>query len=497
MPHYTFAWQEQSSLMIGMGHHLACQRHVSSLFPMIMPEHLVYWKDGQTHAYFSEKSIEHWKETGKKFLEKEYVRLFLDETKKLRLSFFNAIGDITHCNLKKMSPHALNHLMMNYYHAVIAIQGIYLATQPEGVFHVDLELKKKLEELELEDKEQTHSILITPTELDLTQQEIVDWFQAINRENLDNTDFMHHASQYPCFFFNSYSHTSILSYLKQRYDNEDKKELMLTISELFNKKKEVYIKKNQLLATLPSDIAFLSETLSMLALDRFKLKNCWSGAELLALPLFEEIARRGNINKKELISYYSAEEITNLLINNVLVPSDEIIKRKEHMIYHVCHGEGMLYSGKNAKEKISSLFDYTPLYGADMVKGMVANSGTISGRVQVVLVEDLEHFMKHAEQFQQGDILVTTMTSPNMVPLIKKAAGIVTNEGGICSHAAVISREITTPRKKPCIVGTHDATRIFKSGDYIILDGKQGHARKICREEHEKMIAFLERALEE
>src|SRR3989338_6103508 len=98
-------------------------------------------------------------------------------------------------------------------------------------------------------------------------------------------------------------------------------------------------------------------------------------------------------------------------------------------------------------------------------------------------------FMRNSEKFQQGDILITTITSPNMVPLMRKAAGIITNEGGICSHAAVISREIATPRKKPCIVGTHDATRIFKSGDYVFMDGETGEIKKITQTEHEEMIA--------
>ena len=71
---------------------------------------------------------------------------------------------------------------------------------------------------------------------------------------------------------------------------------------------------------------------------------------------------------------------------------------------------------------------------------------------------------------ENGDILVTRLTTPDFVVAMKKAAAIVTDLGGITSHAAVTSREL----KIPCIVGTKNATRILKRGEMVEVDADQG-----------------------
>jgi pyruvate,water dikinase len=74
-----------------------------------------------------------------------------------------------------------------------------------------------------------------------------------------------------------------------------------------------------------------------------------------------------------------------------------------------------------------------------------------------------------------GDILVSTMTRPEFVPLMKIAGGVVTNEGGITCHAAILSRELG----KPCVIGTQTATEILKDGDFVEVDADEGLVRKI------------------
>ncbi|MDY6959795.1 MAG: putative PEP-binding protein, partial [Halobacteriota archaeon] len=71
---------------------------------------------------------------------------------------------------------------------------------------------------------------------------------------------------------------------------------------------------------------------------------------------------------------------------------------------------------------------------------------------------------------EEGDILVTKMTTPDMVPAMKRAAGIVTDEGGLTCHAAIVSRELGTP----AVVGTKEATKKLKDGDEITIDGERG-----------------------
>ena len=71
---------------------------------------------------------------------------------------------------------------------------------------------------------------------------------------------------------------------------------------------------------------------------------------------------------------------------------------------------------------------------------------------------------------QNGEILVTRMTSPDWVPIMRRAAAIVTDAGGMTSHAAIVARELGLP----CIVGAHDATRALANGVVVTVDGSAG-----------------------
>lgn len=70
---------------------------------------------------------------------------------------------------------------------------------------------------------------------------------------------------------------------------------------------------------------------------------------------------------------------------------------------------------------------------------------------------------------------MTGMTNPQMFPILKRARGIVTDEGGLMCHAAIVSREL----KKPCIVGTKEATQTFQDGELIEMDTSTGIVKKV------------------
>lgn len=75
-----------------------------------------------------------------------------------------------------------------------------------------------------------------------------------------------------------------------------------------------------------------------------------------------------------------------------------------------------------------------------------------------------------ANELQEGEILVTAMTTPEFLPALKKASAFITDEGGIASHAAITAREM----RKPCILGTRIATQVLKDGDFVEVDANQG-----------------------
>jgi len=104
------------------------------------------------------------------------------------------------------------------------------------------------------------------------------------------------------------------------------------------------------------------------------------------------------------------------------------------------------------------------LSGEILVSGLGASPGVASGKVKVI--RDL----KDLNRIEKGDILVTLMTNPDMVITMQKAAAIVTDEGGITSHAAIVSREMGIP----AVVGTEKATSILHDGLEVTVDGSSG-----------------------
>lgn len=113
----------------------------------------------------------------------------------------------------------------------------------------------------------------------------------------------------------------------------------------------------------------------------------------------------------------------------------------------------------------------TPPQDSNILNGQTGNEGYAKGRVRVI---------KRKEQIinaQRGEILVSPMTTPDFAPAMKKAAGIITDEGGITCHAAITSRELGIP----CVIGTKFATQILHDGDLVEVDADKGVVRIIER----------------
>jgi len=100
-----------------------------------------------------------------------------------------------------------------------------------------------------------------------------------------------------------------------------------------------------------------------------------------------------------------------------------------------------------------------------VVKGLPASPGIYAGKVKVTLTtEDADKLLK------KGDVLVTGMTNPDWVPYMRVAGAIITNDGGMTCHAAIVSRELGIP----CIVGTGNATELLKTDQDYTVDAKTG-----------------------
>lgn len=175
--------------------------------------------------------------------------------------------------------------------------------------------------------------------------------------------------------------------------------------------------------------------------------------------LFNQIARQINL-KTEDIFYLLPKEIEGILKNKKKVNKDIIRKRKKGFAI-------LLIKGKISKPIIGiqlKKLKREKIRYRNIIKGSSANTGKVYGKVRVIFgVNDLS-------KFNEKEILVTNMTTPDYLFAMKKAAAIVTDIGGITSHAAIMSRELN----KPCIIATQDATRVLKTGDLVEVDANKG-----------------------
>ncbi len=178
--------------------------------------------------------------------------------------------------------------------------------------------------------------------------------------------------------------------------------------------------------------------------------------------LFDEIARRLEISNDDLFLLGNEEIIGGLKSK---INAKEIIterKRKGFTVKSIGNSIKVLtgvkkedwHEDKIKKNKAQSF-----------IKGIIASEGKVIGRVKII-----GDARRDGGKFEKGEILVTAMTKPEFVHLMKKAAAIITDEGGIVSHAAILAREL----KKPCIIGTKIATKVLKDGDLVEVDANKG-----------------------
>lgn len=214
--------------------------------------------------------------------------------------------------------------------------------------------------------------------------------------------------------------------------------------------------------------------------DFDKLKN--HGKEQIIRVYFDEysyiyklldiLSKQFSVPFEDLATYNPFEIIS--LFDDKIVDNKELEKRRK---FHIL---------KNKNNKVELLYDdeheavidvmVPKMKPKNILKGKIANKGKYIGKVKL-FNHGYEFYKvkKLTREMEKGDILVTETTSPELTIACHKAGAIVTNEGGLLSHAAIISRELGIP----CIVGAHGITSSVKDKDLIEVDANKGIVKKI------------------
>src|SRR3989339_626624 len=187
-------------------------------------------------------------------------------------------------------------------------------------------------------------------------------------------------------------------------------------------------------------------------------------SDFLIHPLLENIAAKMQLGFHELV-YLRYGEILKWFKTGKLPKKQELAKRIKNYALYLKNGSITLLTNEKVYPRLASEKAFRAIrVSSKLIKGDIACRGKVKGNVRIVLVtEDIQYV-------KRGEILVTPMTRPDMILGMAKAAAFVTDHGGMLSHAAIVAREM----KKPCIVGTQNATKLLKTGMFVEVDANNG-----------------------
>ena len=177
--------------------------------------------------------------------------------------------------------------------------------------------------------------------------------------------------------------------------------------------------------------------------------------------LFSTLAQRWGISHDD-VGYLTMEEIEHAIASQP--DRTKINDRKQKGCIITIQNEKVVIIDE-LPQKYEDIMHETAKSIVQMaVRGLCANKGKVVGSVTLMRSR---HDIK---KVKDGDVLIANTTHPDYLPAMQRAAAFVTNEGGMLCHAAIVARET----KKPCIVGTKNATEIFKDGDIVEVNALEG-----------------------
>lgn len=178
--------------------------------------------------------------------------------------------------------------------------------------------------------------------------------------------------------------------------------------------------------------------------------------------IIKEISNRFKIDSED-IRFYIMDEFEDLLLNNIKLDKKELDNRKQGIYISSVSN---LFSGSVAREEYfqSVKTEEEDISVLSTRKGICASPGIVKGKARICLT------FEESNKLEKGEILIAYGTDFDFMNAIVKSSGIITEEGGILSHASVISREL----KKPCIIAFKGITKLIRDGDLIELDAENG-----------------------
>ena len=442
---------------------------------------------GHMSTWVARSEIEHdAPEEGQRLLDPRFFETYLKSSAEFRTSCKAFHRKMWRADHSQRSDQELLALFRELGENLMLAYCYFKGSRPEYTKPVEKELQIELEKVE---KDQTKlgewsAILMTPDELDDIKHETIAW-DSLALRSRTNKDFdleqtlLGHILSFSWLFPDQLDAAIPLKNLRERFESESRsdQEIESQIQKIKDDQ-EVFRQKRQLLLDQINNerIRYLANVIARSALERLKLKDCWAGIHTVCGTLWRELSQRTKLNVDTVFYHHLYSDIESFIQKNRVLSKEDLAARQDYTLMYLQVPELVIKHGAVARQEAKKILAETlEELKTDTLKGQVASLGHVQGKVRIVPVGSFETLSEAMTTFQSGEILVTQMTQPNMVPLAKRAAAIITDEGGIASHAAIISREF----KIPCIVGTKLATRVLRNGDEVEVDAQKGIVKRL------------------
>jgi phosphoenolpyruvate synthase/pyruvate phosphate dikinase len=340
-----------------------------------------------------------------------------------------------------------------------------------GNFAAPKYLKQKLTPYIAEENiAQALEVLLASERLSYHQQSELELLEAALENNFET-----YADKW-FWVENGYYESKFLDskYFSDSVKGLTKKEIENKLNKIKNYSQEIKDRKKELVSKykLPQEIVVMVDKLAYSIWWQDHRKGVALRLDNILDIFCQAAAAELNLKFDDLL-YYRDNEWLKLFENQPKILDKKLLKSR----YKLClldtfpdKGETLELHGQEAKKRISELnIGSEEIEFNGELKGTAVSKGKVIGIARVLLS------YRQADQMKQGEILIAPMTSPDYIVAMRKAKAIVTDVGGLMSHAAIVSRELGVP----CVVGTRSATKVLKDGDKIEVDAETGIIKKI------------------
>ncbi len=451
--------------------------------------------------YYDEKELERALSIGDKVInDYKEVKNYIKKADEARDKLLRVSREIYKKDLSLVTNKELKNIYNKYFNSFINLLAYYNLSRPDYLIKIDEKIKKVIssKEPDLNKRDELFAKLTKPVSNNvLTKHEIAQLnftLSVLNNKKYSKRVFSKsfiradkNLNKKLSNLINDYSWISTQENnppFDEKYYIKKTKELLVLgkrniekrLHDLENRIPLELTEKKKIIKKYKFSSSFLKLTDNVAALAKLRLnvRLWWTESSYRVSCLFEELNNRINLKNKKFIHWYYSEyllenEVYNSLDGKIKISAKEIEKRIKKSLLLMINKKIHFFSGKKALKEESRYISKQDYSKIKILKGQIANKGFVRGKVWVISPE-ITNQVEKANKMKKDFILVAAMTRPQFIEGINKAQAIITDEGGITCHAAIISREL----KKPCVVGTKIATKVLKDGDLVLVDANKG-----------------------